>query len=137
MGIEYNIGLNVDAKQLDILFERIGWRKRGAVKWREVLSKSSFGVSAWDGEKLVGFGRLIEDGVMCMFYDIGVLPEYQGKGIGGEIMKRLIDEVKYKKYASIGLFSWEDNPNNIPFYQKFGFEKVGTGMELTKYMKRE
>ncbi len=74
---------------------------------------------------------------MCMFYDIGVHPDYQRKGIGTNIMQVLIDEVKDKNYASIGLFAWEYNPQNMPFYEKFGFKKVGTGMELLKYMKRE
>ena len=128
---------DIDAKQLDALFEQIGWKARGKEKWAEVLSKSSFAYSVWDGDKLVGFGRILEDGVMCMFYDIGVLPSHQGKGIGKDIMNRLIDEVKAKKYASIGLFAWEENPTNVTFYEKFGFRKVGTGMELEKYMVRE
>ena len=52
-------------------------------------------------------------------------------------MKKLIGQVKDKKYASIGLFTWENNAANIQFYEKFGFEKVGTGMELVRYMRRE
>jgi|SRR3989344_3642655 len=137
MEIDYKIGLNIDSEQLDILFEKVGWRKRGNIKWKEVLAKSYLGVSAWDNDKLVGFGRITEDGVMCMFYDIGILPDYQGKGIGSAIMKILIDKVKDKEYASIGLFAWEENPINFPFYEKFGFEKVKSGMELVKFMKRE
>jgi len=47
--------------------------------------------------------------------------------------------VKNKGYASIGLFAWEPNMAvNIPFYaERFGFECVPTGMELTRYMRRE
>ena len=86
---------------------------------------------------LIGFGRILEDGVMCMFYDIGVHPDYQRGGVGKKIMEYLIDKVKDKRYVSIGLFAWEENPANIPFYENFGFEKVGTGMELVKFMKRE
>ena len=127
----------VDTKQLDGLWSSIGWKKRGDKKWKEVMSKTSFCTSAWNGKILVGFGRILEDGIMCMFYDIGVHPKYHGKGIGTEIMKKLIQQVKGKKYASVGLFIWESNKGNIPFYQKFGFEKVSTGMELVRYMRRE
>ena len=128
---------NITPERLDGLFEAIGWKRRGKDKWLEVLSKSQFVFSVWDSERLVGFGRIMEDGVMCMFYDIGVHPEYQKKGIGKQIMNKLIDQVKDKKYASIGLFAWAKNPENIPFYEKFGFKQVKTGMELEKYMERE
>lgn len=122
---------------LDKLYESIGWTKRGVKKWQEVLSKSSYCVSAWDDDNLIGFGRIVEDGVMCMIYDVAVNPDFQNHGCGKNIMLKLIDQVKDQKYASIGLFAWEDNPDNIPFYQKLGFVISPTGMELTKYMVRE
>ena len=128
---------NIDTSELDSLFQKIGWNKRGNAKWTEVLSKSYFVYSIWDTKKIIGFGRIMEDGTMCMFYDICVAPDYQNKGIGKQIMEALIKKVKDKNYASIGLFAWEENPNNLPFYEKFGFVKVKMGMELEKYMKRE
>ena len=99
--------------------------------------KSDFLFTVWDDKKLVGMGRIVEDGVMCMFYDIGMHPDYQNRGIGKHIMKNLIKFVKNKKYASIVLFGWEKNPNNIPFYENFGFVRVPNGLELFKYMNRE
>ena len=125
----------VDSKHLDLLFSSIGWKPRGA-KWKEVLEKSSFVCSVWDGARLVGFGRIVEDGAMCMFYDVLVRPDYQDRGIGSRIMNYLIGKIKDKKYTSIGLFSWEYNEKSIGFYEKFGFKKVKTGMELVKFMDR-
>ena len=137
MTLKKSLERTLDTEELDKLFEAIGWRPRGELKWKEVLAKSNFVYSIWDGRKAVGLGRIIEDGVMCMFYDIAVHPDYQGRGIGKQIMTKLIEQVKDKGYASIGLFAWEQNPNNIPFYEKFGFERVPTGMELVKFMRRE
>ncbi len=136
MNFRESTAKRINPEHLDTLFESIGWKKRQK-KWKNVLSKSSFVYSVWNGKKLVGLGRIMEDGVMCMFYDIGVHPDYQGKGVGKKIMNALIKKVKNKKFASIGLFAWEENPGNIPFYEKFGFERVGTGMELVRYMRRE
>ena len=136
MKLKYSTAKKVSVQQLDNLFRLVGWRKRGK-KWNKVLYKSSFVYSVWDGKTLVGFGRIIEDGVMCMFYDIGVHPKYRKIGIGKKIMNKLISQVRRKKYASIGLFTWEDNKDNIEFYKKFGFVKVNTGMELVKHMRRE
>ncbi|MBI2139044.1 GNAT family N-acetyltransferase [Candidatus Woesearchaeota archaeon] len=128
----------IGPKRLDELWIAIGWTPR-KTKWLEVLSKSSFVYSIWDGRRLAGLGRIVEDGVMCMFYDIGVHPDFQGKhSVGPRIIEALIAKVKSKGYASIGLFRWEPNlKNNTRIYEKFGFKNVNTGMELTKYMKRE
>lgn len=136
MSIEYKETLDVDLQEIDALWSAIGWRMRGSEKWREVLSKSSYFVSAWKEGKLVGTGRIVEDGVMCMFYDIGVHPQSQREGIGSGIMERLIAQVKDKAYVSIGLFAWEKNPANIPFYRNFGFEPSAR-MELRKFMRPE
>ncbi len=127
---------SVSIEKLNELFKAIGW-KRDKAKWQKIFEKSTYIVTAYSQNTLVGFGRIMEDGVMCMFYDICVHPEFQGKGIGTRIMEMLIDKVKDKGYVSIGLFAWEENPPNISFYEKFGFEKVKTGMELVKYMVRE
>ncbi len=128
---------NLPVPQLNELFSAIGWRPRRDAKWKKVLDKSTLVLTAWDEERIIGMGRILEDGVMCMFYDIGVHPDYQGQKIGSRIMEQLIDEVKDKEFASIGLFAWEENPANIPLYEKFGFVKRAGGMELTKYMKPE
>ena len=128
---------NIDFQQLDNLFEAIGWHSRGKEKWENALEKSTFVFSVWNEALLIGFGRILEDGIMCMFYDIGVHPDYQGKGVGNQVMEALIDHVKDKEYASIGLFAWKENPSNFPFYEKHGFERMTSGMELVKHMKRE
>ena len=60
----------------------------------------------------------------------------KGVSIGKLVMEKLIEQVKDKSYASIGLFAWDANPRNIPFYAHFGFE-ITSGMELKKYMTPE
>jgi GNAT superfamily N-acetyltransferase len=126
----------VDVVKIQDLTQAVGWGRRGDDKWREILSKSAVVCSLWHGERLVGFGRIVEDGVMSMMYDIAVHPDLQRQGLGSKIMQALIDQVKDKGYVSIGLFAWDKNPGNIPFYEKFGFV-ASHGMELARYMKTE
>ena len=135
--VEQRTGTNVDVAQLDALFQEIGWKTRGAEKWREVLSKSSCAISMWENDRLIGFGRILEDGVMCMLYDIAIAPSHQKRGLGTRLMNTLIDQVKGKQYASIGLFAWEGNSMNISFYERFGFKVMPTGMECLEHMRRE
>lgn len=127
---------NID--EINELTHAIGWGKRSPEVWLRALKASSYiAFSRNKTGELTGFGRILEDGVMCMFYDIGVHPDYQGVGVGTQIMTELIDKVKDGGYVSIGLFVWEVNPTAAQFYSKFGFEAAGTGMELKRFMQPE
>ena len=125
---------NISAAKINNLRKSVGWCvKRDEKKWKEILNKSSFVYSVWDEDELVGLGRIVEDGIMCMIYDVTTHKDYQGKGIGKMIMNNLLNQTKDKGYSSISLFAWEDNKEFlIPFYKKFGFELSETGMRIKK-----
>ncbi len=125
---------DLNADQINNLRESIGWcNRRSSDKWQEILNKSSFVYSVFDNDRIVGMGRIVEDGIMCMIYDVVVRKEYQGKGIGKMIMTNLLSFTTDKKYSSISLFADPDNKDFlIPFYNKFGFELFETGMRLKK-----
>lgn len=88
-------------------------------------------VSAYHGEQLVGFGRMICDGVVhALILDMIVEPEFQGKGIGREILSRLVEKCRQHRIRDIQLFSVIGKSG---FYRKQGFSerKQGApGMEI-------
>ncbi len=56
----------------------------------KALSGSSFICSVWDGDRLIGFGRVIDDGGICYSVnDIMVDRAYQRQGIGERIMTEI------------------------------------------------
>ena len=85
----------------------------------------------FDNEKLIGFGRAISDGIrQAAIYDIAVLPEYQGKGIGKLILENII-----KKLPSCNFILYA-SPGKEGFYESLGFSKLKTGMGLYTNMER-
>jgi len=66
-----------------------------------------------NGEKCAYY-RLCEDGELD---DLYVLPGFQNKGIGSEILKKCMDESAKPLY----LYVFQRNSRAISFYEKFGF----------------
>ena len=53
---------------------------------------STLVVSAWDGDRLIGAVRVLSDTMFrSIIYDLMVLPEYQNRGIGKELVRRCIE----------------------------------------------
>ena len=125
---EYNeLRLSVDWKLLTQ-----GQAERG-------LAHTAFVVAARDGEKIVGMGRMLFDyGYTAYLGDVIVRPEYQGMGIGTEIVTRLKDRVM--EAAEPGdkiMFILGAAKGKEAFYEKFGFKQrpndfSGSGMSMWK-----
>ncbi|MCI0552395.1 MAG: GNAT family N-acetyltransferase [Anaerolineae bacterium] len=52
--------------------------------------------------------------------------EYQGKGVGKELMKATISEARQRGCDCVWLGVWEKNQRAIDFYKRWGFREVGT-----------
>ncbi|MFV0399679.1 MAG: GNAT family N-acetyltransferase [Oscillospiraceae bacterium] len=101
------------------------------------LNNDLYDIVALDNGELVGMGRLIGDGAIFWYIqDVFILTEYQGKGIGSAIVKKLIDHAKKssipKTEISLCLMCAKGKEG---FYEKLGFrcrphEYEGPGMEM-------
>ncbi|MBI4395673.1 MAG: GNAT family N-acetyltransferase [Elusimicrobia bacterium] len=80
---------------------------------------------AYHEGRLIGAGRAVSDGVWrAAIYDVVVLPEYQGKGIGTQIMGRIVQE------ANVDVIMLFAAPGKETFYSKLGFRKMKTAMAI-------
>lgn len=116
------------------LFETTGWNERYGVTSdaiAEAVRNSWHTLSAYDGDRLVGFGRLVCDGVLhAMIFDLIVHPTYQSRGIGSEILRRLIETCRASGIRDVQLFAAKDKRS---FYERRGFHvrpDDAPGMEL-------
>lgn len=75
------------------LAEAVGWHH--AFEWSTMaasLRGSTLGVVALDGDRVVGMGRVVGDGVKYFHVqDVVVIPELQGTGLGGRLVDRLLE----------------------------------------------
>ncbi len=58
---------------------------------------------------------------------IDILPEYQGKGYGAQMMNTMLNNLKAKKVKGIMLMANKDNHGAIRFYERLGFKVLFSG----------
>jgi len=75
-------------------------------------------------EKVVGYGVLKKEKEKALIFSLAVLPEMQNKGIGKEILKKMIELAKRQNLKKVYLHTKETNFKAIGFYQKFNFNII-------------
>lgn len=91
-----------------------------------VFSNSKFKCFVFDNSKLIGVGRALADGVDCSYLcDVAIHPDYQGVGLGRDIIQKLINLSEGHK--KIILYA---NPGKEGFYNKLGFKQMNTAMAI-------
>ncbi|MEC1302309.1 GNAT family N-acetyltransferase [Lysinibacillus capsici] len=74
------------------------------------------------GELLVGVALVIpQTNTTIELKNIAIVPKYQGKGIGKEILRQLTDECQKDGYQTVLVGTANSSIDNIAFYQKAGF----------------
>jgi GNAT superfamily N-acetyltransferase len=91
--ITYRTGNDVGLDQMIELYVDSTLGERRPVDDRErmgrMLEEADLVLTAWDEAKLVGISRSITDWVYCTYLsDLAVRAEYQGRGIGKELVRR-------------------------------------------------
>ena len=116
------------------LFETTGWNqdyRADADALYEAISSSWYVLSAYDKDHLVGFGRIVSDGVLyALICDLIVKPSYQRQGIGSRLLEKLIEKCHLEKIRVLWLFSARGTSS---FYEKYGFRERpvdAPGMQL-------
>ncbi|MBW4556871.1 MAG: GNAT family N-acetyltransferase [Trichormus sp. ATA11-4-KO1] len=117
--IEYQDQTKLPREQVINLYSQCRWSS--AEKPEQLLlalTNSHTVISAWHENLLIGLGNAISDGALVVYYPhLLVLPSYQNRGIGREIMKRL--QSPYINFHQQILLAID---NAVPFYEKLGFQ---------------
>lgn len=129
-----------DVKEYNYLFDAVGWGSYEEEISKVALNNTIYSVSVYDDENIIGYGRLIGDGICFLYiHDVMVLPEYQNQKIGTKIMNKLLQKVnKIKEKNSYVRVYLGASKGKEEFYKKFGFitreeANLGKGMILNDF----
>ncbi|MBZ0266941.1 GNAT family N-acetyltransferase [bacterium] len=115
----------ITPEQLTGFFE--GWPKPPSpATHREILRRSDAIVLAVDEHRgdVVGFVTAITDGVLAAYIPlVEVLPAYRGRGIGRELVRRVVDHL-----GGLYMIDVVCDPDVVPFYEGMGFRGGSAAM---------
>jgi len=101
---------------------------------KELSNPYSYFFLLKEDSKTIGYFKLNEFKAQTNFQQtdnleierIYLRKEEQGRGLGRRMIQKAIEIAKAKNKQNIWLGVWDQNPDAIAFYEKMGFEKVGT-----------
>lgn len=104
-----------------VLYKSVGWSMytRDPARLERALTHSLTVLSAYEGKQLVGLIRAVGDGETILFIqDLLVLPEYQRRGIGKQLIEALL--ARFPEVRQRVLLT-DDDPKTRSFYKAAGF----------------
>jgi GNAT superfamily N-acetyltransferase len=123
MTIRYSDEMKPSMAEVVELYRTVQWSsadKPDALHAGLVASHSL--VTAWDEKLLVGLGNAISDGHLVVYFPhLIVRPEYQGKGIGTELMARMMK--RYRGFHQQALLA---DGRAVDFYKRLGLSRAGS-----------
>jgi ribosomal protein S18 acetylase RimI-like enzyme len=116
----------IDWRDVETLYRLAPLGNKSAAHLQMVFTNSRFRCFAFDGHQLVAAGRALSDGADCSYVcDVAVLPDYQGHGLGKQVVARLVELSRgHKKIILYAV------PGKETFYRKLGFERMLTAMAI-------
>lgn len=124
----YRINEPVSAKQIADLRQCVGWNRMESA-YKNPIMTSYAHIAVYDNDQLIGYIDSVSNGVTDAYIqDLMIHPDYQGQGIGTELMNRMIAYLKEKRIFMISVV-YEEALRG--FYKKFGFWEMLCGQMET------
>jgi ribosomal protein S18 acetylase RimI-like enzyme len=117
---------DVDWEELSALYRAAPLGNKSAGSLRTTFTRSLIRFFVRDGERLIGAGRALADGIDCAYIcDVALLPSHQGRGLGRELVARLVEQAR--GHRKILLYAV---PGREGFYRSVGFRRMTTAMAI-------
>ena len=145
MGVQIRLATSEDYSEcvrlLAVLGESTGGDQSAFIN-REVFSKMLDGergailIAEEDGKALgmssISFNIALRyKESYCQLEELVVDPAARGKNVGGLLVEAAVQKARQKGCNDFGLYLMKTTEHNQPFYEKYGFIKVGSEMRQT------
>ncbi len=128
--MEYGLNDLVTVQEIADLRQAVGWN-RMEEEYRNPKLKNFFEIACRQEGKLIGYLCAVSNGVTDAYIqDVMVHPGMQGQGIGSELMRRAIEELRARNIYMISVIYGEEELRS--FYEKFGFRTMLCGQMETR-----
>ena len=122
---------NLPFNQIVELYNSVGWQTytsgKQRPKLREAIQNSTYVVTAWSGDKMVGLARCISDDVSIFYLqDILIHPKYQRQGVGRKLLLKCLERFEHVRMK---VLLTDDEERQRIFYESLGYKN-------TKYLKK-
>jgi predicted N-acetyltransferase YhbS len=129
VSVEYRTGAELDLDEVIELYHAstLAARRPAGDRGRmgEMLAHSNLVVSAHDGRLLVGIARSITDWAYATYLsDLAVHSDYQGRGIGRELVVRTHDAAPRSRLILLSA------PAAVDYYPRIGMERHPAAFSL-------
>lgn len=120
----------------DIVLDNMTIEKREKYFYKALFEKLEEDILIFKENNPAGFmtlGKCRDEDLDCSWgeiWGIYLLPSYWKQGIGTELIKWGINELKNRKFKRVSLWVLKENVNARRFYEKVGFHHDGTVKKL-------
>ena len=119
-------GHDLPFDQLVDLYNSVGWQAyttdEQKPRLQQAIRNSTYVVTMWHGEKMIGLARCISDDVsICYLQDILIHPEYQRQGVGRTLLLNCLERFAHVRTK---VLLTDDEERQIKFYESFGYKNT-------------
>ena len=119
-------GHDLPFDQLVDLYNAVGWlaytTEEQKPKLQQAIRNSTYVVTVWNGEKMVGLARCISDDVsICYLQDILIHPEHQRHGIGRKLLSNCLERFAHVRMQ---VLLTDDEERQLKFYESLGYKNT-------------
>ncbi len=131
--IEFKTGRTLPHDQIISLYNSVNWSAYTAgeagLRLKEAINNSTYVVSAWSGQQLVGMARCLSDDVSIFYLqDILIRPEFQRQGFGRKLLNHCLHRFEHVRMK---VLLTDDEERQVRFYESMGFQNT-SGLSTTK-----
>ena len=126
LNISIQSGSELPFHSVIALYHAVGWKayteEPVRSKLLQAIQNSSYTVTAWDGDRLIGLARCLTDDVSIFYLqDVLVHPAYQRRGIGKALLQDCLERYEHVRMK---VLLTVDRPEQSDFYETMGFKNI-------------